>query len=191
MITTLAPLAAAMFGALVAALATVSIAFWVERRHRATQNVLGATAAPPTASPANQAAETHAGTDRTEYTQAPGNAPHSLSSAGRPAIYRVAAKHILSDAGEITADLLPTAEPREWDEIARDALAALATMRNSASQYKSLAETLEASLYAARQDAEQQRNRADRLQALYIERTRQALRAGFSIVIDHAGGRAL
>ncbi len=185
----IATFAAATFSAILAALATVSLVFWLERRRRATVNVYGATAAPDAANPENKAAEAPADADRTEYTQAPHNAPPSLSSAGRPAIYRVAARHILSEAGEITADLLPPAEPREWDEIAQDALAALATMRNSASQYKSLAETMEASLYAARQDAEAQRNRADRLQALYIERTRQALHAGFSIVIDHAGRR--
>ena len=76
------------------------------------------------------------------------------------------------------------------DATLREALSAVAKLRHTASENLTYAQTLERMLGDARQEAEQQRDRADRLQVLYLRRTQQALDAGMRIVIDHAGRRA-
>ena len=76
------------------------------------------------------------------------------------------------------------------DATLREALSAAARLRHAASENLTYAHTLERMLADARQEAEQQRDRADRLQVLYLRRTQQALDAGMRIVIDHAGRRA-
>lgn len=178
----IATLAAAAAGGIVAALAVFALTHLVERRHRATVNVYGTTPAPAPASPANKAAET-------PQTHTGIHAPHTPATQRHASARQGSERYRRATVGTIIA---PTAtDPDDLSNLDDAALiekgrAAIARWKTVASQYKSMAETLEASLYAARQDAETQRDRADRLQAMYVRRTQQMLHAGFTIVFDHA-----
>lgn len=127
--------------------------------------------------------------------------------------YTIADLLIAALAGAGTAALIvwiwrqpqpePQPEPAQAAEPAAETRAALhaATdaidqMRSAAHAYKELAEIFEASLAKARQEAAEagqaaarHEERAAALQYLYVQRTQQALAAGFTIVIDHGNPR--
>ena len=164
--------------------------------------------------PENQAAETPADVDRTQHTQATGSATPSPAGAGSSAVTRYAMGQMIDcTTGEIKVSLTDDAPPTESPYAATlpastvssapiltdaddlsglsdaDLIAkgreAISRWRQAASQYRTYAEVLERSLNDARQDAAQQRKRADKLQEMYLERTQQLLRAGTRIVIDY------
>lgn len=161
----------AAVAATVAAVLTTLFVLWTARD---TINVYSvrrrAGDADAPASPANYAQATPPAPARTEHTQAPAHAPRSPASADRQPIR------------------IDT--PRSAEELLIDALAALAAMTDAAKRNLAYARLLEESLHDARQEAEESRTRAERLQALYVARTQQALHAGLGIVIDHGTERS-
>lgn len=83
----------------------------------------------------------------------------------------------------------PQATPEEIADALNKARIALARMRASAHAYKALADQFERSLEEARAEADAARKEAAQLRAAYVQRTQQALHAGFTIVLDHGSTR--
>lgn len=102
---------------------------------------------------------------------------------------RSARRHAAHVAGLLRAANDALAVHVDQRQTIADLVDALDAMQHSAESFKDLAEQLRRSLEIERRAADQAEERAANAVALYTAAIQTQLRAGFTIVLDHAGRR--